>query len=206
MRYKSFTFLILGTILATLSGCFLFGTKGIFDKSNFKIVKLEIDNVVYLSPQELAMSAKARLNSGANSDDGINPSGELPFSRSRIDSINLAFNELRARNTEPGGSESTPLKDLAGISSEATFNLDRTQDMVYGKTGCNDYTAKFFWQDTTKIVISGAASTRKACTPKEVSSFHNNFMRNLDGIYVVAKLTNRKGYVLNNGKLRIYIK
>lgn len=206
MKYKSFTFLILTTFLATLSGCFLFGTKGILDKSNFKIVKLEIDNAVNLSPQELAMSAKAQLNSGVLSSDSMRASGELPFSRSRIDSINLAFEELRARNTEPSDTQSTPLKDLAAISTEATFNLDRTQDMVYGKTGCNDYTAKFFWQDTTKIVISGAASTRKACTPKEVATFHNNFMRNLDGIYVVAKLTNRKGYVLNNGKLRIYIK
>lgn len=50
----------------------------------------------------------------------------------------------------------------------------------------------FFGQDSTKIVISGAASTRKPCSPKEVANFQNTLIRNLDGIYVVTKLKNKK--------------
>lgn len=194
-------FFVWSAFLVLFCGCFLFGTKGIFDKSNYKIVKLEIDNRVILSPQELAKDAQSKIVKDAPNDTRTY---ENRTKTSRIDNINAAFEELKAQNES--GDKGTPLNELASITLESTFNLDRTQGMLYGKAGCNDYTAKFYWQDTAKIVISGAASTRKVCAFKEISDFQNNFIRNLDGIYVVAKLTNRKGYVLNNGRLRIYLK
>ncbi|MWV61945.1 META domain-containing protein [Helicobacter saguini] len=206
MKYTNCVKLFILTIfISVFAGCFLFGTKGILDKSNYKIVKLEIDNRVILSPQELTREAKERLNSNLSVED-ITKMYEINRSRqaNRIDNINDAFAELKTQSESKD--KGTPLSELANITLVSTFNLDKTQGMLYGKAGCNDYTAKFFWQDTTKIVISGAAGTRKVCAPKEIADFQNTFIRNLDGIYTVAKLTNRKGYVLNNGKLRIYLK
>lgn len=204
---KIICFLFLFIIGCSISGCFLFGMKGIFDGSNYQIVKLEIDNRVILSPQELAYQAREQLQSNpkayiANNDYNVQRQS------SRIDDLNASFEQLRQRNNQDDDNDDigTPAATLANIAMKSTFNLDRSQDMLYGKAGCNDYTAKFFWQDTTKIVISGAASTRKPCSPKEIANFQDTLIRNFDGIYVVTKLKNRKGYVLNNGRMRIYIK
>lgn len=195
-------------LIITLSGCFLFGVKGIFEGSSYQIVKLEIDNKVMLSPQELSNQAKEQMGGNQNSDVSQNYM-EMPKYTNRIDDINSVFEQLKQRNQQDDDSDNeigTPIATLANLNIRATFNLDQTQGMIYGTTGCNDYTAKFFWQDTTKIVVSGVASTRKVCTPKEVANFQNTFIRNFDGIYVVTKLKNRKGYVLNNGRMRIYVK
>ncbi len=205
---KIFCVSILLLISVGISGCFLLGMKGIFDGSNYQIVKLEIDNRVILSPQELAYQAREQIQSNPNAYIASSYNVGTYRQSSRIDDLNATFEQLRQRNQQDEDNDevSTPAATLANIAMKATFNLDRSQDMLYGKAGCNDYTAKFFWQDTTKIVISGAASTKKPCTPKEVANFQNMFVRNLDGIYVVTKLKNRKGYVLNNGRIRIYIK
>ncbi|TLD81190.1 META domain-containing protein [Helicobacter trogontum] len=204
---KVISFFILLFIACSISGCFLFGMKGIFEGSNYQIVKLEIDNKVVLSPQELAYQAREQLQSNPNAYFTNPYDSNVQRQSSRIDDLNASFEQLKQRNQDDeNDDESTPATILANITFRATFNLDRSQDMLYGKAGCNDYTAKFFWQDSTKIVISGAASTRKPCTPKEVAYFQNTLIRNLDGIYVVTKLKNRKGYVLNNGRMRIYIK
>ncbi|RDU64999.1 hypothetical protein CQA53_07095 [Helicobacter didelphidarum] len=194
-------------ILIGLGGCFLFGVKGIFDKSNYQIVKLEIDNRVILSPQEIASQAKEQIGNVAGNNRNVAYESYTTRQASRIDDINSAFEQLKNRNQgHETADKGTQLTELARITLQSTLNLDRTQDMIYGKAGCNDYTAKFFWQDATKIVVSGTASTRKLCAPKEISDFQNTFVRNLDGIYAVTKLTNRRGYVLNNGRMRIYIK
>lgn len=211
MYYRN-SFVLFATfmwILIMLSGCFLFGLKGILESSNYQIVKLEIDNRVILSPQELANEAREQGGLQQHNDIDISlyeANRQRPTSR--IDDINSAFEQLKQRNQQDDVDDNvgTPLSELAKINLKSTFNLDRSQDMLYGKVGCNDYTAKFFWQDTTKIVISGTASTRKVCSPKEVTEFQNIFVRNFDGIYVITKLKNRKGYVLNNGRMRIYIK
>lgn len=204
---KIICFLTLFIIGCSISGCFLFGMKGIFDGSNYQIVKLEIDNRVILSPQELAYQAREQLQSNPKAYIANSYDSNMQRQSSRIDDLNASFEQLRQRNNQDDNDDiSTPAATLANIAMRATFNLDRSQDMLYGKAGCNDYTAKFFWQDTTKIVISGAASTRKPCSPKEVANFQDTLIRNFDGIYVVTKLKNRKGYVLNNGRMRIYIK
>lgn len=204
---KTIYFFILLFIACSISGCFLFGMKGIFEGSNYQIVKLEIDNKVVLSPQELAYQAREQIQSNPNAHFTNTYDSTTQRRSSRIDDLNASFEQLRQRNQDDeNDDESTPATTLANIALKATFNLDRSQDMLYGKAGCNDYTAKFFWQDSTKIVISGAASTRKPCSPKEVANFQNTLIRNLDGIYVVTKLKNRKGYVLNNGRMRMYIK
>ncbi len=209
MSYKVKLFIFFSMFLVSIyiSGCFLFGMKGIFDGSNYNIVKLEINNKVLLSPQELSSLAREQIQ---NNPDIDNASYNIDSQRqlSRIDDINATFEQLKQRNSQDDDAEyvKTPISELANINLRATFNLDRTQDVLYGKAGCNDYTARFFWQDSTKIVISGSASTRKPCSPKEVSDFQNTLIKNLDGIYVVTKLKNRKGYVLNNGRMRIYIK
>lgn len=201
-------YFILLFVVSSISGCFLFGMKGVFEGSNYQIVKLEIDNKVVLSPQELAHKAKEQIQSNPNAQFENTYDSITQRRISRIDNLNASFEQLQQRNQDDDSEddESTPATTLANIKSIATFNLDRSQDMLYGKAGCNDYTSKFFWQDNTKIVISGTASTRKPCTPKEISNFQNTLIRNLDGIYVVTKLKNRKGYVLNNGRMRIYIK
>lgn len=210
MRYniiKILCFLCLLILSLSVSGCFLFGMKGIFDGSNYQIVKIEIDNKVILSPQELAHQAREQLQSNPNAYIA-NYDSSTHRQSSRIDDLNTSFEQLRQRNNQDDDNDdvSTPASTLANITMESTFNLDRSQDMLYGKAGCNDYTAKFFWQDATKIVISNSASTRKPCSPKEVANFQNTLIRNFDGIYVITKLKNRKGYVLNNGRMRIYIK
>lgn len=209
MRYrKIITWLCLTMIVGLgISGCFLFGMKGILEGSKYQIVKLEIDNKVLLSPQELAKEARDFISSNPNAQVRTSYDS-MQRQSSRIDDLNASFEQLRQRNQQEDNDEESgsPATELANITTQATFNLDRSQDMLYGKAGCNDYTAKFFWQDSTKIVISGSASTRKPCTPKEVATFQTTLIRNLDGIYVVTKLKNRKGYVLNNGRMRIYLK
>lgn len=199
-------------------GCFFFATKSIFDKSSYDIVKLEIDNRVLLSPQELANQAKSKINIGDNKNKQnitldnnffLNPYEKAKQNRNAANNdVNLAFEQLKLRNQDDNSEEfeQTSIDELAKINFKSTFSLDKTQDVLYGKIGCNNYTAKFFWQDSMRIVISGGASTRKLCYPKEVTEFQNNFMRNLDGIYTITKLRNRKGYVLNNGRMRIYLK
>ena len=63
---KTIYFFILLFIACSISGCFLFGMKGIFEGSNYQIVKLEIDNKVVLSPQELAYQAREQIQSNPN--------------------------------------------------------------------------------------------------------------------------------------------
>ncbi len=208
MKLKIFLILNIFFISIYMSGCFLFGMKGVFDGSNYQIVKVEIDSKVLLSPQELSYQAKEQVKNNPYANSAMLYNSMQQGQSSRFDDLNATFEQLKQRNKQDEDLENeyTPIADLANINLKSTFNLDRTQDVLYGKAGCNDYTAKFFWQDSTKIVISGSASTRKPCTPKEVTKFQNTFIKNLDGIYVVTKLKNRKGYVLNNGRMRIYIK
>ncbi|RDU71273.1 META domain-containing protein [Helicobacter aurati] len=210
----SISFIITSIVVnIMIAGCFFFATKSVFDKSNYEIVKLEVDNHVLLSPQELANQAKNQLfhgnkqNTLLDNNFLLNPHGKAM--QNNQNDINTAFEQLKLRNNQDESLEdiaATPLNELAKITLKSTFNLDKTQDILYGKIGCNNYTAKFFWQDSTKIVVSGGASTRKLCYPKEVSDFQNAFVRNLDGIYTITKLRNRKGYVLNNGHIRIYLR
>ena len=201
------------------SGCFFFGSKGVFDKSSYEIVKLEVDDKVVLSPQELASWARGQLGIVGEQAARVSAQSSLEnnilmhqYGGGRLvprSDLNTAFDQLMLANRgeeDEEASAATPLQELANITLKSTFNLDKTQEMMYGKVGCNDYTAKFFWQDSTKIVVSGGASTRKLCYPKEVTSFQSYFVRYLDGVYTVTKLKNRKGYVLNNGRMRIYVR
>lgn len=201
---KTIYFLALFVICCSISGCFLFGVKGIFEGNNYQIIKLEIANRVILSPQELSSKAKEQMTYNPN----VNVSyADIKPQLGRIDDLNASFEQLKQTNRDDDSDDSsTPVKVLANINLKSTFQLDRTKNTIYGMAGCNDYTAKFFWQDATKIVISGTASTKKSCTPKEVANFQDTLIRNLDGIYVITKLRNRKGYVLNNGRMRIYIR
>ena len=203
------TYLFMMAILIGINGCFFFGTKGVLDGSNYQIVKIEIDNKVLLSPQELASIAKEQISENPSlAKQNINPSNIAKKQSARIDDINMAFEQLRQQNQqfENGQNTATDISELAKLTLKSTFSLDRSQDMLYGSIGCNSYSAKFFWQDSTKIVVSGSATSKKPCSPKEVVELQNTFAANLDGIYTITKLKNRRGYVLNNGKMRIYIK
>lgn len=202
MRAFHYCFILLSVLI---SGCYFFGQKGVLDKNRYLIVKLEIDDRVILSPQELANKAKRE---GGKIDEGKKNSYDkfAQSQSSRLDSINADFEQLKSINDDyDDESHGTPLDELANITLVSTMEFDRAQDVIYGRVGCNDYTAKFFWQDNTRIVISGAASTRKVCSPKEVTDFQDSFIKNFDGIYVITQIKNNRGFVLNNGRLRIYI-
>ena len=62
---KTIYFFILLFIACSISGCFLFGMKGIFEGSNYQIVKLEIDNKVVLV-HKLAYQAREQIQSNPN--------------------------------------------------------------------------------------------------------------------------------------------
>ncbi|PAF45801.1 META domain-containing protein [Helicobacter sp. 11S02629-2] len=207
-----------------LAGCYFFGVQGSFRANNYQIEKIVIDNETYLSPQELAKEAKLRLADKQNialqdSTTHQNATQSTQAASANKNAIDNAaqseFEKLQLRAQEENAQASgqvvpatkpTSDKNLAQIILKATFSLNRAENILHGSTGCNEYTGRYAWQDSGRIVISGIASTRKICFPHEVQDFESNLIQYMDGIYTVKVLEKGKGYILDNGRLQIYLK
>ncbi|PAF47719.1 hypothetical protein BKH43_08130 [Helicobacter sp. 13S00401-1] len=207
-----------------LAGCYFFGVQGSFRANNYQIEKIVIDNETYLSPQELAKEAKLRLadkqnialqDSKQETTQTQSTNQNLATPKANDNSAQSEFEKLQLRAQEESAAASgqtatntkpTSDKVLSQIILKATFSLNRAENILHGSTGCNEYTGRYAWQDSGRIVISGIASTRKICFPSEVQSFESNLIQYMDGIYTVKVLGKGKGYILDNGRLQIYLK
>lgn len=201
---------ILLSLSLFISGCYYFSAQGAFNGNNYEIVKIEVGNKILLGPQELARNAKFELESKQNIIIG---SGKIEQKKS-IDNIDKEFNNLQTRANEEAkkilkddhlfDDEQTTLTDFVNITLKSTFIINNFENIIYGYVGCNNYSSKYFWQDSSNIVISGTAGTKRDCFPNEIVEFENTFISNFDGIYDIKQTDD--GYILDNGKMKIYLK
>lgn len=212
-KYRFYISILLTSLF--MGGCFFFGVQGPFNRNNYEILKIEVNNKTYYAPQELARISKERLQKeGGENNQLINiQANNLPSTQKspQSDPLDKAFDNLVERNNLEeniiSSLKPSSIQDLASITLKSTFSLNRGEGIVNGVIGCNRYTAKFFWQDSTKIVISGSASTRAMCHPVEVTEFENIAMKHFDGIFFVQKVKGKEySYMLDNGIMRVYLK
>lgn len=224
-----FLHLVLASFGVVFTGCYFFGVQGAFSGNNYDILQIEFDGRIYKSPQVLGALAREKLANKQNLELSNQSDDEQKDAKS-ADDINQVFAQMQARNENESknalnnalkddlnlnskishldSTNSSSLKELSQIDTKSTFRLDRVESLIFGVIGCNNYTASFFWQDSNHIVISGAASTRKACYPSEVDTFQNILMQFFDGIYSITRINlsnDKKGYLLDNGRIKIYL-
>ncbi|WP_066388781.1 META domain-containing protein [Helicobacter himalayensis] len=73
------------------------------------------------------------------------------------------------------------------IQKGALLTFDIAQHRIFGNTGCNNYAATFEFGEKN-ISISRKTYTRKLCHDEELMYFEFEFLRNLEGEFIIASL------------------
>lgn len=184
---------LLGAVVLGVSGCSLFeyvqrkATQGNLVGEDWYVEKIVIDDNIFYAPQVLAASAQ---------DQKDKPNAKLEANRA----IHFDLAELKIVQASYDKSR---IDEIAQIDETATLNFDTTQGRISGQSGCGSYFASYVWSDRNHINITAGSSTRKLCSPSEVSRFEFRFIRDLEGAFRVVQKKDK--LILENTKIAIYL-
>lgn len=195
---------LLGAVVLGISGCSLFeyvqrkATQGNLVGENWYVEKLVIDDSTFYAPQVLAASAQTHTTSDKEHKDDLN--AKLGTKGEAKKEIHFDIAELKAIQASYDKSR---IDEIAHIDEIATLNFDTAQGRISGQSGCGSYFASYVWSDKNHIDITAGSSTRKLCSPSEVSRFEFRFIRDLEGAFRVVQKKDK--LILENTKIAIYL-
>ncbi len=184
---------LLGAVVLGISGCSLFeyvqrkATQGNLVGEDWYVEKIVIDDNIFYAPQVLAASAQ---------DQKDKPNAKLEANRA------IHFDPAELKIVQASYDKSR-IDEIAQIDETATLNFDTTQGRISGQSGCGSYFASYVWSDRNHINITAGSSTRKLCSPSEVSRFEFRFIRDLEGAFRVVQKKDK--LILENTKIAIYL-
>ncbi len=187
-----------------VSGCSLFdyiqrkATQGNIIGNDWQIAKIIVGDEVFYAPQMLAKIAKYKLDEQdqENSNDDQNTEQDAKdFAESIKEASKLA---------EFASLDRAKLQELARIDEVATLNFDIAQGRISGQSGCGSYFASYVWSDKKHIEITAGNSTRKICSPNEISRFEFRLIRGFEGNFSVSQ-SSKTNLLLENQELKIYL-
>lgn len=205
-----------GVIVLGVSGCSLFeyvqrkATQGNISSDHWYVQKLIIDDEIFYAPQVLAFSAHATQESdeGTTASDSGDKEAPKPAKNDSKDSKPQKLGTLELEREEIDAIIASYPKDradeIAHIDEVATLSFDTAQGRISGQSGCGSYFASYVWSDREHINISAGSSTRKLCSPSEVSRFEFRFIRDLEGGFKIIQKHKDK-LILESSKIVIHL-
>lgn len=184
---------LLGAVVLGISGCSLFeyvqrkATQGNLVGEDWYVEKIVIDDNIFYAPQVLAASAQDQKD---KPNAKLEANGAIHFDPAELKIVQASYDKSR-------------IDEIAQIDETATLNFDTTQGRISGQSGCGSYFASYVWSDRNHINITAGSSTRKLCSPSEVSRFEFRFIRDLEGAFRVVQKKDK--LILENTKIVIYL-